>query len=66
MLVMDAALKSASIPWVGKLLYRRWDGMSTITGKIDGSTLTFLLGLTVGYILKFIRDSIQPPKSQQC
>lgn len=39
-------------------------GILTFTGKIDGSTFTFLLGLTVWYILTFIRDSIQPPKSQ--
>ena len=39
-------------------------GIITFTGKIGGSTFTFLLGLTVGYILTFIRDSIQPPKSQ--
>lgn len=39
-------------------------GILTYTGKIDGSTFTFLLGLVVGYILTFIRDSIQPPKSQ--
>jgi hypothetical protein len=39
-------------------------GILTFTGKIDGSTFTFLLGLTVGYILTFIRDSIQPPKNQ--
>ena len=39
-------------------------GILTFTGKIGGSTFTFLLGLVVGYILTFIRDSIQPPKGQ--
>ena len=39
-------------------------GTLTFEGKVDGSTFTFLLGLVVGYVLTFIRDSIQPPKSQ--
>lgn len=32
----------------------------TLTGvnKIDGSTFTFLLGLVVGYVLTFVRESI--------
>ena len=33
-------------------------GWLTYLGKIDGSTFTFLLGLIVGYVLTFIRDSI--------
>lgn len=33
-------------------------GYLTSQGKIDGSTFTFLLGLIVGYVLTFIRDSI--------
>ena len=33
-------------------------GYLTYKGKIDGSTFTFLLGLIVGYVLTFIRDSI--------
>ena len=32
----------------------------TLKGKIDGSTFTFLLGLIVGYVLTFIRQSINP------
>lgn len=35
----------------------------TYVGKIDGSTFTFLLGLIVGYVLTFIRDSIKSPES---
>jgi len=33
----------------------------TFYGKIDGSTFTFLLGLIVGYVLTFVRESITPP-----
>lgn len=36
-------------------------GLLTYTGKVDGSTFGFLLGLVVGYVLTFIRDSIRPP-----
>lgn len=36
-------------------------GLLTYLGKIDGSTLTFLLGLIVGYVLTFVRDSIALP-----
>ncbi len=32
----------------------------TYVDKVDGSTFTFLLGLIVGYVLTFIKDSIQP------
>lgn len=32
----------------------------TYLNKIDGSTFTFLLGLIVGYVLTYIRDSIEP------
>lgn len=32
----------------------------TFYGKLDGTTLTFLLGLIVGYMLTFIRDAIYP------
>ena len=35
-------------------------GFLTYLEKIDGSTFTFLLGLIVGYILTFIRDTIRP------
>ena len=34
----------------------------TYLDKIDGSTFTFLLGLVVGYILTFVRDTIKPPE----
>ena len=33
-------------------------GTLTYLDKIDGSTFTFLLGLITGYVLTFIRDSI--------
>jgi hypothetical protein len=33
----------------------------TYYGKIDGSTFTFLLGLIVGYVLTFVKESINPP-----
>jgi hypothetical protein len=36
-------------------------GLLTYMGKVDGSTFGFLLGLVVGYVLTFIRDSIRPP-----
>ncbi len=39
-------------------------GFLTYVGKVDGSTFTFLLGLIVGYILTFIRDSISPPEGE--
>ena len=39
-------------------------GVLTYFGKVGGSTFTFLLGLIVGYVLTFVRDSIQPPKGQ--
>ena len=29
--------------------------------KIDGSTFAFLLGLIVGYVLTFVKDTITPP-----
>lgn len=29
--------------------------------KIDGSTFTFLLGLIVGYVLTFVKETITPP-----
>lgn len=35
-------------------------GFLTWTGQLDGSTFAFLLGLIVGYILTFIRQSIAP------
>ncbi len=34
-------------------------GILTYVGKLDGSTFGFLLGLIVGYMLTFIRDSIK-------
>jgi hypothetical protein len=34
----------------------------TYLDKIDGSTFTFLLGLVVGYVLTFVRDTIKPPE----
>ena len=34
----------------------------TFYGKLDGTALTFLLGLIVGYMLTFIREAIYPPK----
>lgn len=39
-------------------------GALTYLDKIDGSTFTFLLGLVVGYVLTFIRDTIRPPEKQ--
>lgn len=39
-------------------------GILTYTGKVDGSTFGFLLGLIVGYVLTFIRDAIQPPPQE--
>ena len=30
----------------------------TLRGKIDGSTLTFLLGVIVGYVLTFVRCQV--------
>ncbi|ASV29001.1 hypothetical protein [Maribacter cobaltidurans] len=33
----------------------------TFSGKIDGSTFTFLLGLIVGYALTFLQNLINPP-----
>ncbi len=33
-------------------------GILTGLEKIDGSTFTFLLGLVVGYVLTFVRESI--------
>lgn len=33
----------------------------TYYGKIDGATFTFLLGLIVGYVLTFVKESITPP-----
>lgn len=32
----------------------------TYLGKLDGSALTFLLGLVVGYVLTFVRESLNP------
>ena len=32
----------------------------TYLGKLDASTFGFLLGLVVGFVLKFIRDTISP------
>jgi len=34
----------------------------TFYEKLDGAALTFLLGLIVGYMLTFIRESIYPPE----
>lgn len=34
-------------------------GMLTYLERIDGATFTFLLGLIVGYVLTFIRDTIR-------
>ena len=39
-------------------------GLLTYAGKVDGSTFGFLLGLVVGYVLTFIRDSIRPPDNK--
>ncbi len=39
-------------------------GALTYFGKIDGSTFGFLLGLIVGYMLTFIRDSIKKPSEE--
>jgi len=36
-------------------------GALTYLDKIDGATFTFLLGLVLGYVLTFIRDTVQPP-----
>ena len=36
-------------------------GALTYVGKLDGASFTFLLGLIVGYLLTFLRDSISPP-----
>jgi hypothetical protein len=35
----------------------------TFTGKMDGSTYGFLLGLITGYALTFIRDAIRPDRT---
>lgn len=32
----------------------------TLYGKLDGSALTFLFGLLIGYMLTFIREAIYP------
>lgn len=37
-------------------------GALTYLDKIDGATFTFLLGLIIGYVLTFIRDTIRPPQ----
>lgn len=34
----------------------------TIYNKIDGSALTFLFGLLIGYMLTFVREAIYPPE----
>ena len=39
-------------------------GFLTYQGKVDGSTFGFLLGLIVGYVLTFIRDSIKRPAEE--
>lgn len=39
-------------------------GTLTYFGKLDGPTFGFLLGLIVGYVLTFIRDSIKPPAEE--
>lgn len=36
----------------------------TFVDKLDGSTYGFLLGLIVGYMLTFVRDSIKPNKEE--
>jgi hypothetical protein len=36
-------------------------GFLTYSGKLDGASFTFLLGLVVGYLLNFLRDAIVPP-----
>src|SRR3989442_1685459 len=36
-------------------------GFLTYSGKLDGASFTFLLGLVVGYLLNFLRDAIIPP-----
>lgn len=35
-------------------------GVLTFYDKIDGATFTFLLGLIVGYLLTFLKESINP------
>ena len=52
--------------WVAVLVVFLIVSVSTVLtylGKIDGSTFTFLLGLIVGYVLTFIRDSVRTPES---
>jgi uncharacterized membrane protein len=39
-------------------------GFLTYVGKVDGTTFGFLLGLIVGYVLTFIRDSINKPADE--
>ena len=34
----------------------------TYVGRLEGSTFGFLLGLIIGYVLTFVRDSVNPPK----
>lgn len=36
-------------------------GFLTYVNKIDGATFTFLLGIIVGYMLLFFKESIFPP-----
>lgn len=53
-----------SMSWIAVTLVAVIVGVAallTYVDTIDGSTFTFILGLTVGYLLTFIRDAIQPP-----
>nr|MBN2278361.1 hypothetical protein [candidate division Zixibacteria bacterium] len=53
-------LRMAWIALVVVFLIVGVSGALTYLDKIDGATFTFLLGLVVGYVLTFIRDTISP------
>lgn len=55
-------LRMAWIALVVVFLIVGVSGALTYLDKIDGATFTFLLGLVVGYVLTFIRDTIRPPE----
>jgi len=65
----EAELEKASMQFTSKMSNKAiWlvvfiisvAGVLTFFQKIDGSTFTFLLGLIVGYVLTFIKQSINP------